>query len=631
MRVAEVPEKPLLVFDGECGFCRMWIARWKVLTGERVDYAPFQEAAARFPEVPLEAFRRAAQLVDVDGAVYSGAEGVFRTLAHAPGGRWLHAAYRWVPGFGAAARGAYRFVASHRPMMTRITRWLWGSSVLPGSFVLSRWVFLRLLGVIYLIAFLSMGSQVQALMGSQGIVPAAEYLERVRERLGGEGPWRVPTLAWWSADDSFLAFLCQGGAVLAVLLVFDVAPVLVLALLWAFYLSLTSIGPPFTNFQWDILLLETGFLAIFLAPLRLRPRVYGDAPPSRVVLWLFRWLLFRLMFLSGLVKLLTVDASGAAAIVGPEDPWRNLTALTYHYWTQPLPVWISWHVHHLPLWWHKLSCGVMFFIELALPLLLAAPRRLRHAACGGFVLLMVLIGASGNYNFFNMLTVALCVLSVDDAWWRRLFRRGSSEPVVAIRPSRTGKLGLRLRLAVHVILGAVVLPVSVVQGLGRLRLNVAWPGWVGTLAERAAPFRSVNAYGLFQRMTTSRREIIFEGSEDGATWLPYVLRWQPGPVDRAPGWCQPHQPRVDWQMWFAALGNYQRNAWLVGLMRRTLEGSPAVLRLYEVNPFPERPPRYLRAVIYDYRFTTPEERRATGAWWHREYLGAYAPTLTRRE
>lgn len=631
MRVAEIPPKPLLVFDGDCGFCRMWIERWKLQTGEQVTYAPFQAAAGRFPEIPIEAFRRAAQLVDVDGEVYSGAEAVFRTLAHAPGKRWLHTVYRYVPGFGAASRAAYRFVASHRPWMTQLTRWLWGDSVLPSSFVLSRWLFLRLLGVIYLIAFLSMGSQVQALVGSEGIVPAAAYMERVHERLGGEGLWRVPTVAWWNADDTFLALLCQGGAVLSLLLVFDVAPAIMLALLWGLYLSLTSIGPPFTNFQWDILLLETGFLAIFLAPLRLRRRVYGDAPPSRIVLWLFRWLLFRLMFLSGLVKIMTVDASGEAAIVGPDDPWRSLTALTYHYWTQPLPLWTSWHVHHLPLWWHKFTCGVMFVIELGLPLLLAAPRRLRYAACSGFVLLMVLIGATGNYNFFNLLTIALCVLSVDDAWWRRAFRRGPSEPAVARPPRPSGKWLARLRLAVLVLLAAVVLPVSLVQGLGRLRVNVAWPAPVARLTEWTAPFRSVNAYGLFQRMTTGRREIIFEGSDDGATWLPYVLHWQPGPVDRAPGWCQPHQPRVDWQMWFAALGNYQRNPWLVALMRRTLEGSPAVLRLYEVNPFPERPPRHLRAIIYNYRFTTPEERRATGNWWHREYLGPYAPTLSRRE
>lgn len=631
MRVAEIPPKPLLVFDGDCGFCRMWIARWKLLTGEHVDYAPFQEAATRFPEIPIEAFRRAAQLVDVDGEVYGGAEAVFRALAHAPGGRWLHTAYRYVPGFGSASRGAYRFVAGHRPLMTRITRWLWGSSVLPSSFVLSRWLFLRLLGVIYLIAFLSMGSQVQTLMGSQGIAPAAEYLERVHERLGGEGLWRVPTAAWWSADDSSLALLCQGGAVLSLLLVFDVAPAIMLALLWASYLSLTTIGPPFTNFQWDILLLETGFLAIFLAPLRLRPRVHGDAPPSRIVLWLFRWLLFRLMFLSGLVKLLTVDAAGAAAIVGAEDPWRSLTALTYHYWTQPLPVWTSWYVHHLPLWWHKLSCAVMFVIELGLPLLLAGPRRLRHAACGGFVLLMVLIGATGNYNFFNLLTIALCVVAVDDAFWRRVLRQPAHEAMPAGTSSAVRVSVRRARFAVHLLLAAVVVPVSLVQGLGRLRVNVEWPAPVARLTEWTAPFRSVNAYGLFQRMTTGRREIIFEGSDDGATWLPYVLRWQPGPVERAPGWCQPHQPRVDWQMWFAALGSYQRNPWLVALMRRTLEGSPAVLGLYEVNPFPDRPPRYLRAVVYNYRFTTPEERRATGAWWHREYLGPYAPTLARRE
>src|SRR5438874_303891 len=245
--------------------------------------------------------------------------------------------------------------------------------------LLSRWLFLRLLGVIYLIAFVSLWSQIDGLAGHNGILPSMNYLKAVLDQAGQEGYWQAPTFCWLNSSDGFLHFQCAAGVVLSLLLIAGVAPVPDLILLWAIYLSLSTVCGEFLSFQWDILLLETGFLAIFLAPRQWPPRFSRETTPSVTVLWLCRWLLFRLMFMSGAVKLLSGDAT-----------WRNLAALTLHYETQPLPTWIGWYAHQLPDGFHKLSCVIMFVIELAVPFLIFCGRHARQIACGAFTLLMLL-------------------------------------------------------------------------------------------------------------------------------------------------------------------------------------------------------------------------------------------------
>jgi hypothetical protein len=269
-----------------------------------------------------------------------------------------------------------------------------------GRFLLARWIFLRLLGVVYLSAFLSFGFQVQGLIGGQGILPAARYLQQIEE-IGPKRFYVAPTLCW---IDPFLNRLSLAGAALAVFLMVGIAPIPVLVLLWALYLSLCTAGQVFMGYQWDALLLETGLLAVFLAPGGLWPRLARERPPSRIVLWLFWLLLFRLVFRSGVVKLLSGDPT-----------WRHATALDYHYWTQPLPTWTSWTMNQLPGWLQKLSVLVMFVLELLVPPLVLLGRRCRLLAFPGLVLLQILIAATGNYGFFNLLTVALCILLLDDA------------------------------------------------------------------------------------------------------------------------------------------------------------------------------------------------------------------------
>jgi predicted DCC family thiol-disulfide oxidoreductase YuxK len=637
VRVASPPEKPLLLFDGDCGFCRRWIVRWREATGDRVRYEPYQEAAARFPEVSLEEFQREVKLVLPTGEVLGGAEAALRALDHAPGGSVAHRLYRHLPGFAAATDLGYRIIARNRGMASAATRLFWGKTVERPTYTRASSIFVRLVGLCYLIAFVSLWLQIEGLAGSNGIVPVARLLEWAREQGGVERYWFLPTLSWLDTGDVFLHALCAGGTALSVLVIAGVAPSLFLGLLWVFYLSLSTDGQVFLQFQWDVLLLEAGFLAIFLAPPRWRLRFSSESPPSGIALLLLRCLLFRLVFSSGVVKLGSGDAT-----------WRSLTALRYYYETQPLPPWTAWLMHQLPDWFQTASVLFVFLVELAVPFLVFAPRRLRLFAFGFLVALQLLIAATGNYAFFNLLTIALCVLLLDDAVFRRRVAggRGQAPPLregtrdavappplppgegrgegktAAIRSSRWPRW-LLASLAAGILLLSI-LQMAITLGQAR-RL----PAVCLDIVRWTSPFRTVNRYGLFAVMTTSRPEIIVEGSDDGSTWRPYPFRWKPGEVTRRPRFVAPHQPRLDWQMWFAALGSWQENPWFPSFVAALLRGSPEVLRLLAANPFPHRPPRYVRARLYDYRFTKAADRRATGAWWARREIEPYFPALSR--
>ncbi len=477
----------------------------------------------------------------------------------------------------------------------------------------TRRAFLAGLGIVYAVAFVSLWVQIHGLIGVQGILPAQSLLDAVA-RLGPARLWRLPTLAWITgASDGALDVLCGAGTVAGLALACGVvAPVAAVAA-WLLYLSLYHLGQEFLSFQWDILLLEAGFLAIFATPLAATPQSprWFD-PPDRVVWWLLRLLIAKLMFLSGVVKL----ASG--------DPtWRDLTALHYHYETTCLPTWTGWYMHALPLWFHRGSAALMFVVELALPLGAFGPRRVRMASAAGFVGLMVFIAATGNYGFFNLLAIVLCIPLLDDAALGRigLGRHGEE------RGSAGGGRHGWPRVVTWTV-AAAVLALSPVPLLAAARVRGVVPNVLVRLYELQEPFHLVNGYGLFANMTTSRPEIVVEASDDRVEWRPYEFRWKPGDPMRRPGFVQPHMPRLDWQMWFAALGSPRSSRWFVAFCARLLEGSAPVLALLETNPFPAAPPRYVRATLYDYRFTTPAERRATGAWWTRRALRPYVPVLT---
>jgi predicted DCC family thiol-disulfide oxidoreductase YuxK len=606
--VRDAPALPLVIFDGDCNFCRRWVERWREMTRSAVDYAPFQEAAARFPEIPREDFAQALHFIEKDGTVYRGAEAVFRSLGRVRGGRALLWCYEHLPGFVPITEAAYRAIAHNRMVASFFTRLLWGNEVRRPTYFKSRDLFVRSLGAIYLIAFVSLRLQIDGLIGEQGILPVGQHLQYAREQVGSDALYLLPTLCWFNSSDAFLHFLCGAGAIISVLLMAGLAPVLSLTLLLVLYLSLTIAGQTFLSFQWDILLLEAGFLALFFAPWRWRMNANNPAPFSHVGFFLLKLLLFKLLFMSGVVKLTSHDES-----------WWNLTALDYHYWTQPLPTVIGWWSDQHPEWFKKFSVAFCLVVEISAPFFIWAPRRLRHVAGCFLIALQIAIAATGNYCFFNLLTVALCLLLFDDALITRFLKTG--------RPDRVRNNARVLAIPAIVVL-AVTLPINAMFIFSACKPNREWPQPISTITRYIEPFRIVNGYGLFRVMTKSRPEIIIEGSADGNEWQPYEFKWKPGALNRAPRWVAPHQPRLDWQMWFAALGNYRQNPWLVSLLERLLRNTPAVTRLLERNPFPEAPPRYIRARLYEYRFTTWEEHRATGAWWKREESGEYLPAIS---
>ena len=614
-----------MVYDGDCNFCGLWIRRWRQLTGDAVDYLPSQDPqiAARFPEIPPGQFQTSVQLIEPDGKVFIGAEAVFRALAKNPAVEWPLRWYEASPLVADTTEYVYKFVAGHRTGFSLLTRLFWGRHVEQPDYVWVRWVFLRVLGFIYLVSFLSLWTQITGLIGHNGILPADHFMSSAKEYFNNEDFGldryrQLPTLCWLDSSDAFLKFQCGAGTVLAILLVFGVAPAPALALLWLLYLSLTTVGNVFLGYQWDALLLEAGFLSIFFAPWQLLPRFSRERPPSRIVLWLLRLLLFKLMFSSGCVKL----ASG--------DPtWRHLTALTFHYQTQPLPTWIAWYAHQSPLWFLKFSCAAMFAIEIGAPFLIFTPRRLRFLGGAAIVFLQILILLTGNYTFFNFLALTLCLLLLDDFALQKWVPSRLKQPTER-------KTRLLWPLALTAPLAVVFVAISFLQIVTIfVALDKPWSrklltpiAWTYACIE---PFRTINDYGLFRVMTTERDEIIVQGSNDGVHWLDYEFKYKPGDLNRRPAFVEPFQPRLDWQMWFAALSDYQHAPWFGNFCVRLLQGSPEVLALLEKNPFPGKPPVYIRAEFYNYQFTSFAERRATGAWWKRELVGEYLPPVSLHE
>ena len=634
LRVSNPPPKPLMIWDGECHFCKRWIERWREITAGKVDYATYQEAAARFPEIPIEQFKRAVAFIEPDGEAFFAAKAVYRSLRYRSSRKWLAWSYDHVPGFAGISEAAYKFIARHRSLGSIFTRLLWGKDVRPPTYFWARRWFLRMLGLIYLIAFVSLWAQVDGLVGSNGISPVNRFLPAVRQQLGPDAYFLLPTLCWFDSSNAFLHFLCGGGAVLSLLLIFGIAPALLLVVLFVFYLSLTIGGQVFLNFQWDVLLLETGFLSIFIAPWRLWPRELlrwrGSATPataspvSRAGLFLLKFLLFKLMLMSGVVKL--TSGNDSWGWLNHSFHWSALTALDYHYWSQPLPTVFAWWADKSPEWFKHFSVAFCLAVEIIVPFFIWAPRRPRLIAAGLIIFLQIIIALTGNYCFFNLLTIALCLLLIDDAAIGT--SRRDIRPLVNSAP--TGR-SLPNQLCSYAALAVIVvtLPINAWLIFSAFKPQSQPPGWLAKFYEQLEAFRIVNGYGLFRVMTKDRGEIVIQGSTDGIEWLPYEFKWKPGDLERAPGWCAPHQPRLDWQMWFAALEAPEQNPWLVGLIVRLLEGSRDVTGLLARNPFQDKPPPYIRAMFYRYRFTSSEELRQTGAWWKRQELREYLPTISR--
>jgi len=589
--------RPLLVFDADCAFCVFWARYWQKLTGAAVSYQPYQKVTSQYPQIPLADFQRAVQYIAHDGRRASAAEASFLTLSHARGKEFWFTLYKRLPGFAPLAEWIYAFIAARRSAFYRITLLLWGRDYGPPRYDLVSFVFLRLMGLIYLSAFISFAVQAQGLIGSHGILPIADLAQLISSHSGVERFFAMPMLFWINASDLAIRLVCWVGAGFSLLLIFNVLPRLSLLALYVLYLSLLYAGQTFMSFQWDTFLLEAGFLSLLLS--------FAQTPG----IWLLRWLLFRFMFMSGVVKLLSGDPH-----------WWDLSALSYHFFTQPLPTPLAWYAVHLSTLVLRFATAGMFFVELILPFLIFCPRRLRFCAAFGILLLESCILITGNYNWFNLQTILLCLLLFDDAAFQQCLPQRLVQVLSRRVPQRSSKVA-------SIVVGAwglVLVFVSLVQM--DERFGGSPPAALRAMDQLIEPMRMVSSYGLFAVMTTERNEIIIEGSDDGVEWREYAFRYKPGDVARRPPWNIPHQPRLDWQMWFAALDDPRRVNWFAHFLERLLQNEPTVTALLEKNPFAAKAPQYIRAQFYSYTFSNAEEMHK-GLWWQRRSLGLYFPVV----
>ncbi|MFN3199641.1 MAG: lipase maturation factor family protein [Bradymonadia bacterium] len=521
----------------------------------------------------------------------------------------------------------------------------------------TRWLYLRLLGAIMLLAFISLWVQIQGLSGPTGVLPAEQYLDGVRASLTSGGSfawWRAPTLGWLGAGETALDLMCAGGAIVSALLMFNLLPQVSLLVGWVLYASLINLSGSFMSYQWDVLLAEVALLSLLWAPMGLRPGLGGKIP--KLAPWVLRVALFKLMFSSGMVKLVNLD-----------EAWVGLQATTLHYWTQPLPHRVAWYAHQLPSWFHQASVAITLIIELVVPLLLFAPRKLRVWAFVPLVGLQIIFAATGNYGFFNLLVLTLCLVIIDDKalakimpgkvkakWFPKPKEAPKAEAAPAPKPEEGKKAkkkkkpkkpkvptkekmkqGLGHGAAVAAVLVMLLyVPHSVGKILEASRMEL--PGWAQTVDGYVRPWRMASGpYGLFAQVVSERVEISIEGSADGRTWKPYVFKYKPGDLKTAPAFTGFHMPRLDWHMWAPSLGSDCRQDrrrsskpyWLDGLMRGLASNDAEVLSLFEKNPFPRTPPRQLRARRWKYTFAG-EKAQEKGVWWARTSDGMWCAPRT---
>ena len=473
---------------------------------------------------------------------------------------------------------------------------------------LTRFVILRLLGFVYAVAFLVAANQLVPLIGEHGLTPATHFLHRVQAAAGSStaGMLTLPTLFWFGNSDHAMTLVAWTGVALSLVVLAGYANAIMLALLWAMYMSIVHVGQIWYGYGWETQLLETGFLSIFLCPL-LDPRPFPRQAPPILVLWLFRWLGFRIMIGAGLIKL------------RGDSCWRDLTCMYYHYETQPIPSPISRYLHFAPHWFHNVETAWNHFIELVVPWFSFGSRLARHIAGILLISFQILLIISGNLSFLNYVTIIPFLACLDDSFWRRLL------PAAIVRRCQQVPADLelsKLRHGVAIALTALVawLSMAPITNLvsNRQVMNTSFD-----------PLDLVNSYGAFGVVGRERDEIIFEGTDDtviGADtkWNEYEFKAKPGNPDRAPPFIAPYQPRIDWQIWFAAMASPADYPWTFHFVWKLLHNDAGTLSLLANNPFPNAPPRYIRARLYRYRFAP----LGSNSRWTREPIGEWLPALS---
>jgi hypothetical protein len=531
-------------------------------------------------------------------------------------------------------------------------RWLFDSEHGASDRLIPRWIFLRALGCIYFSAFFSLVFQIRGLIGPEGILPAGEYLRAVSASVGhGRGLWFAPSLLWLASGPHMLIALCWVGMGASLLLAANVWPRGMLAICFVCFLSFVSAAQDFSSYQSDGMLLEAGFIALFFAPPGFRPGMGAASRPCRASLFLLLWEWFRIYFESGVAK-----------ILGGDPEWRNFTAMDEYYQNGPLPTWIGWYMQHLPHWFHASTVFATLGLELVLVWMLFLPRRWRIACFFIVTPWQLVVILTANYTFLNYLVLMLGFLLLDDRFvlwflsqpWQRFFvpnraigvegspaasesdksgkaRETSAQPAQPGQDkleSWRGRFARQLSILKLSFVAVILSWIFYVTTLELLWMFGALPLPTAPV-EALEPFRIANRYGLFAIMTRGRYEIEFQGSADGKTWVAYPFRYKPQDLRTPPGIYAPYQPRFDWNLWFASLGSWQEYPIVPRTEVRLLSNDHEVLALFEKNPFPNEPPRQVRAVIWQYWFTTLSEKRRQGLWWRRQFLGLYAPTIER--
>ena len=505
-------------------------------------------------------------------------------------------------------------------------RWLVDEPHGSSGRLIPRWIFLRALGAIYFSAFFSLAFQIRGLIGPTGILPAQSYLQAVSQQLGTwPRIWYAPTVLWWSSGTAMLQSLCWVGMLASLLVVIDIWPRGLLLICFVLFLSFVAAAQDFSGYQSDGMLLEAGFISLFFSPSGWRPGLAPLRPVRRASLFLLLWEWFRIYFESGAVKLLSHD---------PE--WRHFTAMDEYYQNGPLPTWVGWYVQHLPHWFHATTVYATLAMELGLVWLLFLPRRWRIVCF--FIVTPWQIGVilTANYTFLNYLVLALGFLLLDDGFvlgvfpadWRQRIAHRSNYREAPNGTTRFGRLRQRWKTVAFATSAILLLWIAyaTTAQLVWMFKDIPLPTSPVTALE---PFRIANRYGLFAVMTRGRYEIEFQGSNDGQQWTAYSFRYKPQALNQPPGIYAPYQPRFDWNLWFASLGMWRDYPIVPNTEIRLLANDQDVLKLFGGNPFSEKPPEQIRVVLWQYWFTTMEEKRGTGMWWRRQMLGLYAPTLQR--
>lgn len=462
----------------------------------------------------------------------------------------------------------------------------------PHSYLIASHLFIRLLGFIYFVASGSFFLQILGLIGEDGILPLKEYLSQYRNVDRFKRWYWCPSLFWINASDTALLLVNGLGVAASLLLLLGYFPTVNLVILYIIWLSLVFAGQEFMSFGWEMFLLEMTFNAIFLSI---------TAVPNWMIWISLNFLIFRFHVQAGIVKLQTRDVS-----------WKNLTALYYHYFTQPIPNTWAWYIQKMPLSFHKVSCILMFVIELPLPLLVFGTQEMRLAAWIGFISLQFFIWLTGNFSYLNYMTAALCTILLSDTYLAPIFGTPAA-PVPT-------PLWLNVFLS---LIGAALLVLQL------LRFWIAFFSnhTISKILGPTEPYHIANRYGIFAIMTTKRYEVVIEGSDDGSVWKEYLFQYKPSELNRRPRRISPYQPRLDWQAWFLPFSPYGMEKWFIRFLTCLLQSKKPVLRLLRHNPFPENPPKYVRALLYDYEYTSWKEKNETGNWWKRELQRPYSPVL----